>query len=260
MTKLTPLQSESLAQLDGVRHAFYTRRGGVSEGIYDSLNCGLGSGDLRDAVIENRRRAMAFLELPEAALATNFQIHSPDVIVVDQVWPRDERPKADAMVTRAPGIALGILTADCAPILFADTFNGIVGAAHAGWRGALSGVAEATIAAMVKLGAEPLSIQAAIGPCISQASYEVGPEFPAAFLSQDEGNLRFFGLSQRMGHFMFDLGGYLAARLRAIGIAEVEIVARDTCAETEDFFSYRRTTLSQGKDYGRGLSAIALAG
>jgi hypothetical protein len=260
MTKLTPLQSESLAQLDGVRHAFYTRRGGVSVGIYDSLNCGLGSGDLRDAVIENRRRAMAFLELPEASLATNFQIHSPDVIVVDQVWPRDERPKADAMVTRTPGIALGILTADCAPVLFADTFNGIVGAAHAGWRGALSGVAEATIAAMVKLGAESHSIQAAIGPCISQASYEVGPEFPAAFLSQDEGNLRFFGPSQRTGHFMFDLGGYLGARLRAIGIAEVEIVARDTCAEAEDFFSYRRTTLSQGKDYGRGLSAIALAG
>jgi len=260
MTKLTPLQSESLAQLDGVRHAFYTRRGGVSEGIYDSLNCGLGSGDLRDAVIENRRRAMAFLELPEAALATNFQIHSPDVIVVDQVWPRDERPKADAMVTRAPGIALGILTADCAPILFADTFNGIVGAAHAGWRGALSGVAEATIAAMVKLGAEPHSIRAAIGPCISQASYEVGPEFPAPFLSQDEGNRRFFGPSQRPGHFMFDLGGYLAARLRASGIADVGIVARDTCAEAEDFFSYRRTTLSQGKDYGRGLSAIALAG
>ena len=203
---------------------------------------------------------MAFLELPEAALATNFQIHSPDVIVVDQVWPRDERPKADAMVTRAPGIALGILTADCAPVLFADTFNGIVGAAHAGWRGALSGVAEATIAAMVKLGAETQSILAAIGPCIAQASYEVGPEFPAPFLSQDEENRRFFGPSQRPGHFMFDLAGYLASRLRASGIAEVEIVARDTCAEAEDFFSYRRTTLSQGKDYGRGLSAIALAG
>jgi YfiH family protein len=260
MTKLTPLQSESLALLDGVRHAFYTRRGGVSEGIYDSLNCGLGSGDLRDAVVENRRRAMAYLELPEAALATNFQIHSPDVILVEEVWPRDERPRADAMVTRAPGIALGILTADCAPVLFADNFNGIVGAAHAGWRGALSGVAEATVAAMVKLGADISSIQAAIGPCIAQASYEVGPEFPGLFLSQDEGNRRFFGPSQRPGHFMFDLSGYLAARLRAIGIAEVETIARDTCADAEDFFSYRRTTLSQGKDYGRGLSAIALAG
>jgi YfiH family protein len=260
MTKLTPLRSESLALLNGVRHAFYTRRGGVSEGIYDSLNCGLGSGDLRDAVVENRRRAMAYLELPEAALATNFQIHSPDVILVEEVWPRDERPRADAMVTRAPGIALGILTADCAPVLCADNFNGIVGAAHAGWRGALSGVAEATVAAMVKLGADISSIQAAIGPCIAQASYEVGPEFPGLFLSQDEGNRRFFGPSQRPGHFMFDLSGYLAARLRAIGIAEVETIARDTCADAEDFFSYRRTTLSQGKDYGRGLSAIALAG
>lgn len=260
MTALTPLQSETLAPLSAVRHAFYTRRGGVSEGIYDSLNCGLGSGDVRDAVIENRRRAMAFLDLPEAALATNFQIHSPDVMVVDKVWPRDERPKADAMVTRTPGVALGILTADCAPILFADETARVIGAAHAGWRGAISGVAEATVAAMTKLGADIGRIRAAIGPCIAQASYEVGPEFPGPFLARDRDHARFFTPSPRLGHFMFDLSGYLELRLKAIGIGEIETVARDTCAEADMFFSYRRTTLAGGKDYGRGLSAIALDG
>jgi YfiH family protein len=258
MTTLSPLQSETLASLEGVRHAFYTRRGGVSEGIYNSLNCGLGSGDARAAVIENRRRAMAFLELPEAALATNFQIHSADVVVVDKVWPRDERPKADAMVTRSPGVALGILTADCAPILFADDTARVIGAAHAGWRGAVCGVTEATVAAMAKLGAEVGRIRAAVGPCIAQASYEVGPEFPGPFLAQDRAHGSFFTPSQRPGHFMFDISGYLQLRLKAIGIGEIEIVTRDTCAEADMFFSYRRTTLAGGKDYGRGLSAIAL--
>jgi YfiH family protein len=164
------------------------------------------------------------------------------------------------MVTRAPGVALGILTADCAPVLFADSSAGVIGAAHAGWRGALTGVAEATVAAMVQLGADAGRIQAAIGPCIARESYEVGPEFPGPFLAQDDSNRRFFGLAQRPGHFMFDLAGYLATRLRGIGLAEVDIVARDTCAESENFFSYRRTTLDRGKDYGRGLSAIALDG
>ena len=258
MTALSPLQSPILAPLTGLRHAFYTRRGGVSEGIYNSLNCGLGSGDGREAVIENRRRAMEFLDLPEEALVTNFQIHSPDVVVVDKPWPRDQRPRADALVTRQPGIALGILTADCAPILFADDAAGVIGAAHAGWRGAVLGVAEATVAAMAKLGADVGRIRAAIGPCIAQASYEVGPEFPAPFLSQDKTNERFFRPSRRAGHFMFDLSGYLEAGLQAIGVAGIGIVARDTCAETDSFFSYRRTTLNGGKDYGRGLSAIAL--
>jgi polyphenol oxidase len=260
MTSLSPLQSSTLASLAGLRHAFYTRRGGVSEGVYDSLNCGLGSGDAREAVIENRGRAMAFLDLPEEALATNFQIHSPDVIVVDKVWPRDDRPRADAMVTRTPGLALGILTADCAPILFADESARVIGAVHAGWRGAVSGVAEATVAAMAKLGAEPRRVRAAIGPCIAQASYEVGPEFPGPFLAQDKGHERFFGPARRPGHFMFDLAGYLQARLEAMGIGGIDIVARDTCAESGVFFSYRRTTLEGGKDYGRGLSVIALEG
>jgi YfiH family protein len=260
MTTAPHLPAESLAALSGVRHAFYTRRGGVSEGVYDSLNCGLGSGDDRDAVIENRRRAMAVLDLPEAALATNYQVHSPDVAVVEQPWPRDERPRADALVTRAPGVALGILTADCAPLLFADAAARVVGAAHAGWRGALSGVAEATVAAMAGLGADIRRIHAAIGPCIAQASYEVGPEFPGPFLAQAADSERFFQPSRREGRFMFDLAGYLAARLKALGIAEVEILARDTCSDAESFFSYRRTTLAGGGDYGRGLSAIALAG
>lgn len=260
MTSLSPLQSPTLASLAGLRHAFYTRRGGVSEGIYDSLNCGLGSGDAREAVIENRRRAMEFLVLPEEALVTNFQIHSPDVVVVDKAWPRDERPRADAMVTRRPGVALGILTADCAPILFADDAAGVIGAAHAGWRGAVSGVAEATVAAMAKLGADIGRIRAAIGPCIAQASYEVGPEFPGPFLAQDKANERFFRPSRRAGHFMCDLPCYLEMRLKAAGIAATEIITRDTCAEADSFFSYRRTTLAGGKDYGRGLSAIALDG
>jgi hypothetical protein len=244
--------------LDGVRHAFYTRRGGVSAGIYDSLNCGLGSGDERDAVIENRRRAMAFLDLPEDALATNFQIHSPDVITVDKVWPRDERPKADAMVSATPGLALGILTADCAPVLLADSAAGVIGAAHAGWRGALGGVAEATVRHMARLGADPAHISAAVGPCIAQASYEVGPEFPQPFLQQDPENRRFFVPSQRDGRFMFDLPGYVVGRLERLGLAAVERAAHDTCAEADLFFSYRRATLSGEKDYGRGLSVIAL--
>jgi YfiH family protein len=231
----------------------------VSEGIYSSLNCGLGSGDDPAKVSENRARAMVLLELPLPALATVYQHHSAEVVRVEAPWPQAARPKADAMVTVRPGVALGIGTADCAPVLFADVAAGVIGAAHAGWRGAIGGVLEATVKAMAELGADAARIHAAIGPTIAQASYEVGPEFPAPFLAQDPGNARFFVASKRAGHFMFDLPGYVAARLRRLGLGAVEDVVRDTCAEVDQFFSYRRTTLAGEKDYGRGLSAIALA-
>jgi len=241
-----------------IRHAFLTRRGGVSEGIYDSLNCGYGSKDDPARVTENRARALATIGLPETALATAYQVHSPDVVEVGQPWPRGQAPKVDAMVTTRPGVALGILTADCAPILLADPEAGVIGAAHAGWRGALTGVIEAVVARMQQLGAAVDRIHAAVGPCIAQASYEVGPEFPAPFLAQDAENRRYFVPSIRDGRFMFDLPGYVVSRLERLGIGAIENVARDTCAEADRFFSYRRMTLVGEKDYGRELSVIAL--
>jgi hypothetical protein len=253
------ITAKTLMDSTRLRHGFFTRKGGVSEGIYSSLNCGLGSGDDPAKVGENRARAMALLELPAPALATVYQHHSADVVRVETPSPQAARPKADAMVTVRPGVALGIGTADCAPVLFADAAAGVIGAAHAGWRGAVGGVLEATVKAMTELGAEPARIHAAIGPTIGQASYEVGPEFPAPFLAQDPANARFFIPAKRRGHFMFDLPGYVAARLRRLGLGAVEDLARDTCAEADAFFSYRRTTLLGEKDYGRGLSAIALA-
>jgi YfiH family protein len=252
------ITARALTDSTRLRHGFFTRKGGVSEGIYSSLNCGLGSGDDPAKVGENRARAMALLELPAPALATVYQHHSADVVRVETPWAQAARPKADAMVTVRPGVALGIGTADCAPVLLADVSAGVIGAAHAGWRGAVGGVLEATVKAMTELGAEPARIHAAIGPTIGQGSYEVGPEFPAPFLAQDPGNARFFIPSKRTGHFMFDLPGYVAARLRRLGLGAVEDLARDTCAEADTFFSYRRTTLAGEKDYGRGLSAIAL--
>jgi YfiH family protein len=252
------IQADALKDCRPIRHAFFTRRGGVSEGIYAALNCGYGSGDDRDRVMENRRRALAMIGLPPEALATAYQVHSAEVAEVTEPWPLDARPKVDAMVTTRPGIALGIGTADCAPVLFADPKAGVIGAAHAGWRGALGGVAEATVRHMARLGADPAHISAAVGPCIAQASYEVGPEFPQPFLQQDPENRRFFVPSQRDGRFMFDLPGYVVGRLERLGLAAVERTAHDTCAEADLFFSYRRATLSGEKDYGRGLSVIAL--
>jgi len=242
-----------------IRHAFFTREGGVSAGIFASLNCGFGSRDDPAHVRENRRRAMAALGLGAERLATVFQIHSAAVATVDRVWPLDERPRADALVTRHPGIALGILTADCAPVLFADAAAGVIGAAHAGWRGALSGVLEATVAAMTALGAEPHRIAAGIGPAIQQASYEVGPEFPAPFLAEDRANAAFFRAAPRAGHFHFDLTGYAARKLERLGLSRIERAPGDTAADAQRFFSYRRSCLRQEPDYGRELSTIALA-
>jgi YfiH family protein len=250
---------DALAASDGIRHAFFTREGGVSEGIYASLNCGFGSSDAPENVAANRARAAGQIALEADRLVTCHQIHSAEVVEVTRPWRREDNPRADAMVTRIPGVALGILTADCAPVLLADEAARVVGAAQAGGRGAVGGVIDATIAGMVRLGAEPGRIRAAVGPCIGQRSYEVGPEFPGPFLAEDPENARFFLPAPRAGHFLFDLGGYVEERLRQAGIGSVERAPHDTAAEEERFFSYRRACLRGEKDYGRFLSAIALA-
>jgi polyphenol oxidase len=243
-----------------LRHGFFTRHGGVSEGHYASLNCGLGSGDDPQAVAANRARAMAALDLPAAALVTAAQVHSARVIKVEAPWPDASRPQADALVTRRQGVALGILTADCAPVLFADAGAGVVGAAHAGWRGAKAGVLESTVAAMTQLGARAERIAAAVGPCIRQASYEVGADFQQAFVGDDRGSADLFAPAARPAHFRFDLAGFVTRRLQSLGLASVAVQPYDTFADEATFFSYRRVTLNGGGDYGRMLAAIALAG
>jgi YfiH family protein len=252
------IELDCLKNLSGIRHGFLTRRGGVSDGIYSSLNCGLGSKDDGAAVVENRARALRIAGLPADSLATVHQVHSPTVAVVDDQFDRAHRPEADAMVSRTPGISLGILTADCVPVLFADPDAGVVGAAHAGWKGAVTGVLQQTVAAMEKLGAAPERILAAVGPAIAQKSYEVGPEFPQRFIERDPANGRFFTTSSRCRHFMFDLVGFVAQELDALELAAVEVAGNDTCAETDDFFSYRRATLAKEPDYGRQISVIGL--
>lgn len=247
-----------LNDLTSVRHGFFCRDGGVSKGLFASLNCGYGSGDDKDNVTENRRRAMAQMDLEGDRLVTAYQVHSPDVVEVRSPWAREDAPKADAMVTRERGLALGILTADCVPVLLAEAEAGVVGAAHAGWKGALDGVLEATVAAMAALGADPKRIVAGIGPAISQRSYEVGPEFPAPFLEQDPRNADFFCPGPREGHFHFDLKNYVARRLAAAGLSIIQTLPCDTCAEDKRFFSYRRACHRKEPDYGRGLSAIYL--
>jgi len=257
MTDALPfLTAPPLAELPGIRHGFFTRRGGVSGGIYESLNVGYGSDDDPGAVTRNRGRVTAALGLCADALHTVYQVHGCKVIHVDAPW-RDA-PRCDAMVTNRPGIALGILTADCAPVLFADAEAGIVGAAHAGWKGALAGVVQATVGAMLALGARRGAIAAALGPTIARDSYEVGPEFPAPFLADDPDNEVFFAPSARDGHFMFDLPGYLSRILDRLGLGAVGVLAEDTCSDPERFFSYRRATLRGEPDYGRCVSAIAL--
>ena len=253
------LQATSLATLARIRHAFFTRSGGVSQGVYASLNGGVGSNDAPDKVAENRARMAAALGVKADRLLTPYQIHSPDVVVANEPWTRENRPRADAIVTRVPRLAIGVSTADCGPLLFADSEAGVIGAAHAGWRGALTGVIEATIVAMERLGASRDRMTAALGPTIRQPNYEVGPEFVERFLAADPGNARFFGPSQRAGHAMFDLTGYIAERVQRAGIIQFEDLGLCTCAEPERFFSYRRTTLRGEPDYGRHINAIALA-
>ncbi len=252
------LTTGPLNELERVRHAFFGRGGGVSDAPYDSLNCGFGSGDDPGRVAENRTRAMARIELDGGPLVTVYQVHSNRVSVVEDPWDRDDAPRADGLVTKQPRIALGVLTADCAPVLLADGESGVIGAAHAGWRGALGGILNAVVEAMVELGARREDIIAGIGPTIGQRSYEVGPEFPAPFLDQADNNGDFFCPSARDGHFMFDLKNYVALCIGDTGVRKIQVLPCDTCAETSRFFSYRRTCLHGEKDYGRSLSVIYL--
>ena len=250
------LHAPNLEASPAVRHGFFTRRGGVSRGRYASLNCGFSSEDDPAAVRTNRGRAMAALELPPKALHTGRQVHGTTVITATAPWPDPPRVEADAVVTDRPGLAVAVLTADCAPVLLADPEAGVVGAVHAGWRGALAGVIEAAIAAMTTLGARRERLTAAIGPCIRQASYEVGPEFQTAFLGDDPANARFFvaGGGDRL---RFDLEGYVTARLAAAGAQAIEVLGEDTVADPDRFFSNRRTQQNGGGRFGLLLSAIA---
>jgi YfiH family protein len=245
------------AALAGVRHGFLGRRGGISEGVCSGLNVGLGSGDDRAAIAENRRRAVEAVA-PGAALVTLHQIHSADALRVTAPWPDDARPRADAMVTDRPGLVLGILTADCAPILLADPAAGVVGAAHAGWKGALGGVVESTVAAMASLGADRARIAAAIGPCIARRSYEVDEVFLRRFAEADPENERFFSDAARPDRRRFDLEAYVLSHLAAAGLNRVQALGEDTYAQPDRFFSYRRATHRGEPDYGRQISLIAL--
>ena len=253
---LTIASVPPLENLPRVRCGFFGSRGGVSAGIYASLNGGQGSGDDPGAVRENRRRVAG----EETSLVSVFQCHSDRAITVTEPWTRETRPRCDAMATDRPGIGLGVLAADCGPVLLADAEAGVVGAAHAGWKGALAGILPNTVAAMEALGADRSRTVAALGPCIRQASYEVGPEFPAPFLAQDPDNARFFETGARPGHHQFDLGGYIVAQLEAAGLAAVYDTGLDTYADPDRLFSYRRNTHRGHRDYGRNVSAICLTG
>jgi YfiH family protein len=244
------------AALAGTRHGFLGREGGVSTGIFASLNVGLGSGDDRAALAENRRRAVDAVA-PGATLVTLHQVHSAIAVPVTAAFAHDARPHADALVTATPGLALGILTADCVPILFADTNAGVIGAAHSGWKGTLTGVAAATVAAMEALGADRANIAAAVGPCIAQRSYEVDSGFRDRFLADDPEHDRFF-IPGKPGHFQFDIEAMVASRLAAEGLRHIELLGQDTYAQPDRYFSFRRTTHAGEGDYGRQLSVIAL--
>jgi YfiH family protein len=252
-----PLRAAAL-DLAGIRHGFFTRAGGVSEGVYASLNGGVGSSDSPSAVAENRARIAAALGVEPERLLVPYQVHSPDVATVSEPWAADARPRCDGIVTATPGLALGVTGADCGMILFADPDARVAGAAHAGWRGARDGVVEATVAAMVALGAQARRIVAALGPCIAQASYEVGPEFVEAFAGDGEA-ARYFAASRNPGRAMFDLHGYVGLRAARAGIGQFSDLGLDTYADEARFFSYRRKTHRGEADYGRLVSAIAMA-
>lgn len=246
------LTSELLMPL---RHGFFTRRGGASSGIFRGLNCGQGSSDQSEIVAINRARVAESVEVAPAQLITVNQVHSAEVVTVE--GPLEVPPKADALVTDRPGLALAVLTADCQPVLFADAQAGVIGAAHAGWRGAMDGVLEATLGAMEALGADRGNIRAAIGPSISQAAYEVGQEFLEDFMADDPANSRFFAQGA-VGKYQFDLPGFGLSRLRAAGVGEAEWIRQCTYSDPDRFFSYRRTTHAGEADYGRLISTIRL--
>jgi YfiH family protein len=251
------LASTLLVAVPGLRHGFFSREGGVSGGIYASLNGGIGSQDDQDHVAENRRRMAAAMGVKPSHFLTAFQIHSPDVAVAETPWDTASRPRVDAIVTRVEGLAIGVTAADCGPVLMVDPSARVIGAAHAGWKGALSGVLESTIDAMEKLGAGRAAMVAAIGPLIRQASYEVGQEFVERFIETDAENVRFFIPSTRSGRAMFDLGGFIRMRLEHAGVAVIDDLGIDTYAD-ERFYSYRRSVHRGEPDYGRHVHAIAL--
>lgn len=245
--------------LRAAKAAFFTRLGGVSEGIYTSLNCGLASGDEVERVMENRTRAAAYMGQAVARLCVTSQVHSAEAVIVEEPWNPHASPQVDGMATNRPGIVLGVLAADCAPILFADEEAGVIGAAHAGWKGALGGVIEATVSAMERLGARRDQIQAAVGPCIAQPSYEVGEDMRRQFLHSAPDFARFFAPGQSADKYQFDLKGLVAHRLSEAGIARMTVMPEDTRSDEARFFSYRRATLAGESRYGRLLSAITLA-
>lgn len=255
--RIAPIEAPALA-LPGVRHAFFTRSGGISTGLHAGLNTGVGSKDARESVLENRARAAGHLGVSRDDLATPYQIHSPDAVVVEKAWGPGLGPKADAVVTNRPGVAVGVGTADCGPVLMADAEARVVAAVHAGWKGALGGVLESAIETMERLGAERSRIVAALGPTISAEAYEVGPEFIARFMEADPENARHFRPSEGDGHGYFDLPGYIFARLTRAGLGTAHDTGLCTYADEARFFSYRRATHRGEADYGRLLSAIVL--
>jgi YfiH family protein len=258
MTALDPVTCERLGALSPkLAHGFFTRKGGKSSGIYEGLNTGVGSGDHRDTVLANRALVSAHLGAPSGFIATPHQIHSSDVLQVRQAWKEGERPVADAVVTDVPGLAIGVLTADCGPVLFCAADGAVIGAAHAGWKGATGGILENTIAAMESLGAPRDTITATLGPTISQANYEVGPEFVERLLALGAANSRYLVASATPGHALFDLPAYILARLGAAGVM-ARWTGQCTYADPARFFSYRRTTHKGEPDYGRQISAILI--
>ena len=251
------LASPLLSAIPGLRHAFFTREGGVSTGFYGSLNGGLGSQDDPANVAENRRRMAEHIGLPPSHLLSPWQVHSPDAVVVSGPWEGSSRPRADAIVTRAEKLAVGVTAADCGPILFVDPNGRVIGAAHAGWKGALTGILESTVETMEKLGAERTGIVAAIGPLIRQHSYEVGAEFVERFIQADPENSLFFIPAERAGHAMFDLAGFIRMRLENAGVLMIDDIGVDTYSD-ERFYSYRRSVHRNEPDYGRHVHAISL--
>lgn len=254
----TPALTAKNLALSGLRHAFFTRRGGVSEGVYDSLNGGVGSKDTPQNVGENRARMATHLGVERERLLVPFQIHSADAIVVREPWAVDARPRCDGLVTREKNLALGVTGADCGMLLFADADAEVIGACHAGWKGALTGMIDATIVAMEALGARRASTHVALGPAIGASSYEVGPEFIARFVEIDPDYKRFFAQSTRQDHHMFDLPGFIAMRVESLGVASFENLGVDTYADAARCFSYRRSVHRNEPDYGRLVSAIVL--
>lgn len=260
--QLVPEISADLSCVPGIAHGFFSRRGGVSGGIYAGLNCGFGSADVTGHVAENRARVARHLDVSASALLTLYQIHSAHAVTVTAPWTPEAAPRADAMVTDRTGIALGVLAADCAPVLLCDPHARVIGAAHSGWKGALNGVLEQTLDAMERLGAARAAVRAAIGPCLSVKNYEVGPEFRDRFVEAEEDFARFFSPSRDRGsgRLYFDLPALVAHRLERAGVAAVDRIGHCTYDRPERYFSYRRTTHRGEPDYGRNISAIVLTG